>query len=319
MKINLSYVRSHDQSPLQHTMGTLYANKLDQIEEIHVGMFRDSVSSKMEIGNVRMTLDRLTPTIETGIIKSLKTEIKREAWNGLQIVRAYEFEGQLYFELDSKTLQSKLLKISETTGLLIESDMSVRHTRFFTNQFIVNGAVKENSNDAVTLSPEATAKALEFKTFDFKAVVENKLGERKFAPEYYLRTASGRDLFISQIRLQDVTAAGIRSAMFNDTTVNAEAMVETFLKDSAIQVKFEAKYEYLSTGVFLTLYGGSAKDVLKIDVTDNLNPKIVQNDWGVQFVGRPFDKNFKKVEAGYQGISLIKGNKIKMCRKLFES
>lgn len=315
---NLSYVRSNDQSPLQHTMGTLYVNNAGQIEEIHVGMFRDSESSKMKVGKVRMTLDRLTPTIEAGVIESLKTEVKRDAWNGMRINQAYEFEGQHYFEIDSQTLQSKLLNVSETTGLLVESDMSVRHNRLFTNQFFLNGVVKENSKDAVTLSAEATAKALEFKTFDFKAVVENKLGERKFAPEYYFRTASGRDLFISQIHLKNVTAADIESGMFDATKVNAEVMVEAFLKDSFIEVKYEAKYEYLGTGIFLTIYSGSANDVLKIDVTNKFIPKIVQNNWGVQFIGRPFDKNFRKVESDYKGISLLKGTKFKMCRKLFE-
>lgn len=315
---NLTYAHSNDKSPLQHTFGTLYVDKAGQIEEIPVGMFRDSESSKLKVGPISIKLDRLTPTIEEGITKSLKSEIKRDSWNGLQIVQAYEFEGQMYFETHSQTLETKLLKISDATGLLVDSNMSVRHTRFFTNQFFLNGVLKNNSKDAIILSPEATAKALEFKTFDFKTLVENKLGERKFSPEYYLRTKSGRDLFISQIRLQNVTAAGIESAMFNDTTVNAEVMVEAFLTDSAIEVNFKAKYEYLISGIFLTLYSGPTNKVLKIDITDSFVPKIVQNEWGVQFFGRPFDKNFKKVESDYLGISLLKGAKFKMCRKLFE-
>lgn len=323
---NLYYIRSNATSELQHVSGYVYAEENGTIKKIQLSMFKSADSLNLSLGNSesRMHMDRLVPATEKLLIEHVSGQLTRDAWTGLKIERGYKINDHYYFELPSGTLESKLLVLVK--GKLVESSLTVLRTPYFITEFFENGKklftlnreAKSDRTDYVAekLNSEDMAKVLDFKTFEFKTLIETRVAEKNFSPEYYIKTGTGRDLFVNIKKLKGVTRESIMSAMYRDVEVNAVAEVAAAVLDSVIEATYKAKLEYSSNGIFLTIYGKDSNDILQLDISYSRNPKIVRNDWKVKLVGRTFDANFSQVADSYTKINNKMGPKILSCKKL---
>ncbi len=326
---DLSYVRSNDRSAGQHILGSLYSEQAGEIEKINLSLLKntDGLNLSLDSKNASMRLDRLSPVIENQLIENLNTEVTRSAWNGLKIEAAVKINGRVYFKLDSVVRESRLLTHSPD-GTLVESTLTSWMDRGLNTNYVENGVILFTENDSKSsnaaysiekLSAAEMAKALQFKTFNFKTLLESKVASRTFNPDYYIVSGAGRNLFISEIQLSDVTAESIRSAMYKDVDKKAKVIVKSAVLDSVIEASYDGTMEFSGKGIFLTIYGRDSNDVLKIDMSDRYHPKIVKNDWKVKAVGRSFDANFAAVAESFEKISRKMGAKVLSCKKMIES
>lgn len=327
---DLHYIRSNSTSDLQHIFAGIYVEENGVVKKHHLEIFKeyDSLSMHFHLDGLKeksqISLNRLMPTIENTLKEFLASKISSISLSPVKIEAGYKINGQYYFKAEGKTLESNLL-ILNSEGKLIKSKMVEHQTPHFTSIFYEKGialfSVSESKSDNSTysyekLSVDNLSKLLQFKTFDFKTLIETKVVEKSFRPEYYMRLDSGRTLFITEIELLNVTRDSIMLTMIRDNVLEAKVMIKTLVKDKVLEMTYDGQMEYLRNGIFLSIYGKDRRDVLKINISDSFKPSIVTNNWQIKEFGRVFDANFKIVAEQFEKLSKILGPKILSCKKM---